>query len=109
MQDAYTPHAMDRLRLGQMTRERPMPNTGLFHVLELDAVSGVEGIERVRSIRVRCNTCGGITQLSGDALGAVPGGTTLVCGACPSRQTVSNARLVECDHVLPGSAQGSDA
>ncbi|HFK2920100.1 TPA: hypothetical protein ACGY72_001265 [Stenotrophomonas maltophilia] len=86
-----------------------MPNTGLFHVLELDAASGVQGIERVRSIRVRCNTCGRITQLSGGELGAVPGGTTLVCGACSSRQTVSNARLVECDHVLPSSAQPPEA
>jgi hypothetical protein len=82
-----------------------MPNTGLFHVLELDAATGVDGIEYVRSVRVRCNTCGGITRLSAGQLGAIPGGTTLVCGDCPSRQTVSNARLVECDDVLPRPAR----
>jgi len=36
-------------------------------------------------------------------LESMPGGTLLRCKGCGKRQAVSNARLVECDHVLAPS------
>jgi hypothetical protein len=33
-------------------------------------------------------------------LETMPGGTLLACAGCGERQAVSNARLVECDHIL---------
>jgi hypothetical protein len=108
MQDAYTPHAMDRLRLGQMTRERPMPNTGLFHVLELDAVSGVQVLSASGPFACAATPAAGLHSCRGRVGGGARWNDAGV-RRLSFAQTVSNARLVECDHVLPGSAQGSDA
>ncbi len=80
-----------------------MPNTGLFYVLNLDLALPQSGNGRegyVRSVTVRCNACLRITTLSGQQLGSVVGGTLLTCYGCLAQQAVSNARLVECDHVL---------
>ncbi|MBA0271596.1 hypothetical protein D7U77_02925 [Stenotrophomonas maltophilia] len=79
-----------------------MPNTGQFYVLALVPVRDEHGnIVHVRQISMRCTACGGITDLSGDVLGKIPGGTVLTCNHCGARQAVSNARLDECHHVLP--------
>lgn len=78
-----------------------MPDTGLFYVLDIDVVRRDEGnIERVNAISVRCNHCRHITHSRTSGLETMPGGTLLACAGCGNRQAVSNARLVECDHVL---------
>lgn len=78
-----------------------MPDTGLFYVLDIDVVRRDEGnIERVNAISVRCNHCRHITHSRTPGLETMPGGTLLACAGCRKRQAVSNARLVECDHVL---------
>lgn len=78
-----------------------MPDTGLFYVLDLDAVRNCDGsLARVTAISVRCNGCKHITHTKAPGLETMPGGTLLACSGCGERQAVSNARLVECDHVL---------
>ncbi len=78
-----------------------MPDTGLFYVMDLDAVRNARGkLERVTAISVRCNHCKHITHSKAPELKTMPGGTVLACSRCGERQAVSNARLVECDHVL---------
>ena len=78
-----------------------MPDTGLFYVLDLDASRNRDGkLDRVTSISVRCNYCKHITHAKAPELETMPGGTLLACAACGERQAVSNARLVEYDHVL---------
>lgn len=78
-----------------------MPDTGLFYVLDLDAIRNHDGkLERVTAISVRCNRCKHITHAKVPQLETMPGGTLLACTGCGERQAVSNARLVECDHVL---------
>lgn len=78
-----------------------MPDTGLFYVLDLDVVRRDDGnIAHVDAISVRCNHCKHITHAKAPKLETMPGGTLLACTGCGKRQAVSNARLVECDHVL---------
>ncbi|EPK4167806.1 hypothetical protein QEG52_000495 [Stenotrophomonas maltophilia] len=78
-----------------------MPDTGLFYVLDLDAVRNGDGnLDRVTAISVRCNSCKHITHAKAPELETMQGGTLLACAGCGERQAVSNARLVECDHVL---------
>ena len=78
-----------------------MPDTGLFYVLDLDAVRDRDGnLDRVTAISVRCNHCKHITHAKAPELETMPGGTLLACTGSGERQAVSNARLVECDHVL---------
>ncbi len=78
-----------------------MPDTGLFYVLDLEAVRNPDGnLDRVTAISVRCNRCKHITHSRAPQLETMQGGTLLACAACGERQAVSNARLVECDHVL---------
>lgn len=78
-----------------------MPNTGLFYVLDLDAERDEHGaLERVMAIRISCNHCRHVTYSKVPDLETMPGGTLLACSGCGERQAVSNARLVECDHVL---------
>lgn len=83
------------------SRYSAMPDTGLFYVLDLDAVRDRAGnLERVTAISVRCNHCKHITHAKAPELETMAGGTLLACAGCGERQAVSNARLVECDHVL---------
>ncbi|MBA0399013.1 hypothetical protein D7U83_03960 [Stenotrophomonas maltophilia] len=78
-----------------------MPDTGLFYVLDLDAVRSLDGnLDRVTALSVRCNRCKHITHTKAPQLETMPGGTLLKCAGCGERQAVSNARLVECDHML---------
>ncbi|PJL13323.1 hypothetical protein B9Y72_11295 [Stenotrophomonas maltophilia] len=78
-----------------------MPDTGLFYVLNIDPMRDQQGnIQSVIAISVRCNSCQHVTHSTGPSLGSMPGGTLLACAKCGGRQAVSNARLVECDHVL---------
>ncbi len=78
-----------------------MPDTGLFSALDLDAVRDRAGnLERVTAISVRCNHCKHITHAKAPELETMPGGTLLACAGCGERQAVSNARLMECDHLL---------
>ncbi|PNY71467.1 hypothetical protein C1750_14550 [Stenotrophomonas pavanii] len=78
-----------------------MPDTGLFYVLDIHVVRRDEGnIERVNTISIRCNHCRHITHSKTPGLETMPGGTLLACAGCGKRQAVSNARLVEFDHVL---------
>ncbi|HBP02793.1 hypothetical protein D7Y24_19435 [Stenotrophomonas maltophilia] len=78
-----------------------MPDTGLFHVIDLDADRDELGkLKHVSAITVRCNQCRHVTHSSAPDLQTMPGGTLLACAGCGERQAVSNARLVECDQVL---------
>ena len=83
------------------SRYTAMPDTGLFHVLDIDPMRDQHGnIQSVIAISVRCNSCQHVTHSTGPSLESMPGGTLLACAQCGGRQAVSNARLVECDHVL---------
>lgn len=83
------------------SRYPAMPDTGLFYVLDIDPMRDEQGnIQSVIAIRVRCNNCQHVTHSTGPGLESMPGGTLLACAKCGGRQAVSNARLVECDHVL---------
>lgn len=85
----------------KISRYIAMPDTGLFYVLNLDAVRDHDGnLDRVTAISVRCNHCTHITHAKAPELETMPGGTLLACTGCGERQAVSNARLVECDQVL---------
>lgn len=78
-----------------------MPDTGLFYVLDLDATRDASGsLERVNAISVRCNHCQHVTQSAVPKLETLPGGTFLTCAECGERQAVSNARLIECEHLI---------
>jgi transcription elongation factor Elf1 len=78
-----------------------MPDTGLFQVIDLDADRDELGtLKNVSAITIRCNRCRHVTHAKAPQLETMPGGTLLACGRCGERQAVSNARLVECDHVL---------
>jgi len=78
-----------------------MPDTGLFYVLDLDSTRDSQGnILRVNSLSVRCNKCRHVSHFNAPDLESMPGGTLLKCAGCGERQAVSNARLIECDHVL---------
>lgn len=82
-------------------RYTAMPDTGLFYVLNIDPMRDQQGnIESVIAISVRCNSCQHVTDSTGPNLQSIPGGTLLACAKCGGRQAVSNARLVECDHIL---------
>lgn len=77
-----------------------MPDTGLFYVLDIEAVLDEQGrIAYISSLAVRCARCTHVTRSTGVDLESTPGGTVLNCGKCGARQMVSNARLVECDHT----------
>ncbi|WP_155760458.1 hypothetical protein [Stenotrophomonas maltophilia] len=72
-----------------------------FYVLDLDAVRDRDGnLDRVTAISVYCNHCKHITHAKAPVLETMQGGTLLACAGCGERQAVSNARLVECGHVL---------
>ena len=87
-------------------RYTAMPDTGLFYVLDIDATQDEHGtLNQVISITVRCNHCKHITHAKAPELETMPGGTLLACSGCGERQAVSNARLVECDHVLENRHQ----
>lgn len=78
-----------------------MPDTGLFYVVDVESVLDEQGrIAYVSSLAVRCARCSTITSSTRAELEALPGGTVLICGKCGARQMVSNARLVECEHIL---------
>ncbi|HCT26859.1 MAG TPA: hypothetical protein DIW85_11670 [Stenotrophomonas sp.] len=78
-----------------------MADTGFFYVLNIDPMRDQAGnIQSVIAISVRCNSCQHVTHSTGPTLESMPGGTLLACAKCGGRQAVSNARLVECDHVL---------
>ena len=78
-----------------------MPDTGLFHVIDLEADRDERGhVKHVDAIAIRCNKCRHVTRLGVSNLETMPGGTLLACAGCGERQAVSNARLVECDTVL---------
>lgn len=78
-----------------------MPDTGLFYVVETESVLDEQGrIAYISSLAVRCVRCSQVTRSTSAELEALPGGTVLTCGKCGARQIVSNARLVECDHIL---------
>lgn len=80
---------------------KAMPDTGLFYVVDVDSVLDEQGrVAYLSSLAVRCARCGHVTHSSNTDLESMPGGTVLTCGKCGTRQTVSNARLVECDHIL---------
>jgi len=83
-----------------------MPDTGHFYVLALDYTADEQGrIKNVNTITVRCNHCRHVSRAEA-GLEPISGGTLLTCGKCGARQAVSNARLVECDHIL---SRGGDA
>lgn len=78
-----------------------MPDTGLFYVVDIEAVLDEQGrIAYISNLAVRCARCTHVTRSAGADLESTPGGTVLTCGKCGARQMVSNARLVECDHIL---------
>lgn len=86
-----------------------MPNTGAFHILNLNAIYDDGGLlQTVTYVAVRCNACGNETAAGTDAIEVIEGGTVLSCAFCGRRQAVSNARLLECvDHLDTGEAEGS--
>lgn len=78
-----------------------MPNTGLFYIVDVDSVLDEQGrIAYISSLAVQCVRCTHVTRSAGADLESTPGGTVLTCGKCGARQMVSNARLVECEHIL---------
>jgi len=78
-----------------------MPDTGMFYVLDIDAVLDEQGrIACITSLAVQCPRFTHVTRSAGADLESTRGGTVLACGKCGARQMVSNARLVECDHIL---------
>ena len=101
----YGPSSQDggdaQCTMREISRYAAMPDTGFFYVLDLDAARDEQGhLEHVNAISIRCNRCRHITHLKVPQLESMPGGTLLACAGCGERQAVSNARLVECDHVL---------
>lgn len=87
-----------------------MPNTGRFFVLALDADRDAAGaITQVRSMALRCEACGEVTRTEGEQIARMNGGTVLACTHCGATQAVANARLVECDHLLPAASAAEPA
>lgn len=57
-----------------------MPDTGLFYVLDLDAVRDRNGnLDLVTAVSVRCNHCKHVTHAKAPKLETMPGGTLLAC------------------------------
>lgn len=76
-----------------------MPDTGLFYVFSLDYATDARGrIDQVTSIVFRCNQCHHVSRADAE-LKRIPGGMLLTCGKCGSHQAVSNARLVDGEHL----------
>lgn len=82
-----------------------MPDTGHFYVLAIDYATDEAGrIDHVNAITIRCNRCQQVSHADAD-MNRMTGGTVLTCGKCGAHQAVSNARLIECDHIL--AAEGA--
>lgn len=76
-----------------------MPDTGLFYIFSVDYATDARGcIDQVTSLAFRCNQCRHVSRADGE-LKRMTGGTLLTCGKCGAHQAVSNARLVDGEHL----------
>jgi RNA polymerase-binding transcription factor DksA len=76
-----------------------MPDTGHFYVFSVDYATDARGcIDQVTAIAFRCNQCHHVSRADAE-LKRMTGGTLLTCGRCGSHQAVSNARLVDREHL----------